>query len=87
MLTTGEVLEMLGAHAAEAGLGSMACFTALPEASPPDATTAVRRFTSFQLDEWQRWGVEFALPTTLGGSGGYLEFVFRYAPRSSSKST
>jgi iron only hydrogenase large subunit-like protein len=83
VLTTGEVLEMLGAHAAEAGLGSMACFTALPEASPPDATTGP--LDALLRSNWTSGsgrGVELlAPPTTLGGSGGYLEFVFRYAAK------
>ena len=83
VLTTGEVQEMLHAQAAASGLDPVAYFTALPEAAPPCSETGP--VDALLRSNWASGSDRdlklLAPKTTLGGSGGYLEFVFRYAAK------
>jgi iron only hydrogenase large subunit-like protein len=78
VLTTVEVLELIEAQAAAGGFGgdTLAFLESLPL---PDAAAA-KGSTLDLITNYNSTGI-LAPAAELGGSGGYAEFVFRYAAR------
>jgi len=78
VLTTSEVLELIEAKAASSGFGSN-CLAFLESLPLVDASAEQGSMLDL-ITNYNSSGI-LAPRTELGGSGGYAEFVFRYAAR------